>query len=187
MKDVMLDFEALGKGPGKCVCQVGAIYFDNITGELGNQFNANIDPESHEFYGGKLDANTVLWWLKQSEQARNAVFSDPKNIVTVFEGLNQFLAPAKRIWSHATFDFVTLLETMKQLSIKPAFSSKSSMDLRTLVYLGGRGTTVDAAREGIHHDALDDCKHQVKYCVRALNVIKTNKRLIQFANSLGEE
>lgn len=27
-------------------------------------------------------------------------------------------------------------------------------------------------RKGIHHNALDDCKFQVQYCVAALNIIK---------------
>jgi hypothetical protein len=185
MNDVMLDFETLGNGTNKCICQVGAVYFNNITGELGEEFKANIDASSHEAIGGRLDAKTVYWWLQQSEAARKSFADNLQPIELAFNNLNQFLSKAKRVWSHSTFDFVTLMETMKQLNIKPSVSYKSGLDLRTLVYLGGTGVD-KTPREGVHHDALDDCKFQVKYAVTALNAVKTSKRLIKYAEGLQE-
>lgn len=189
MKDVMLDFETFGNSKDKCLCQVGAIYFDNKTGELGKSYKSNIDAASHVKLGGKIDAETVYWWLKQSDAARNSISAVPeitKDVYTVMTELNEFLKDATRIWSHATFDFVTLNDTLKQLNIKPRFSYKAGMDLRTLVYLAG--IKVDkTSREGTHHDALDDCKYQVKYCVTSLNAIKTNKKAINLLSSLISE
>jgi hypothetical protein len=176
MKDVMLDFETLGNDKDKCICQVGALFFNNVTGELGSEFKANIDASTHEKYGGKLDAKTVYWWLNQSEPARQGLLSNQRPVLEVFEELNTFLAPAARIWSHATFDFVILTDTMKQLGITPTFSYKKGLDILTLVYLA-KLTFDKTPREGVHHDALDDCKHQVKYCVAALNAVKTAKSL----------
>lgn len=185
MNDVMLDFETLGNGTNKCICQVAAVYFDKTTGVTGLQFKANIDASSHELIGGRLDARTVYWWLQQSDAARNSLLVDRQPISDVFVRLNEFLAGSKRIWSHATFDFVTLMETMKQLNIKPSFSYKNGLDLRTLTYLGS--VKVDKTiREGVHHDALDDCYHQIKYCVASLNAVKTSKALIRFAEGLSD-
>lgn len=185
MIDVMLDFETLGNGTHKCICQVGAVYFDKTTGEIGQKFKANIDARSHERFGGRLDADTVYWWLQQAEEARKSLLVNPEPILDVFVKLNEFLSGAKRIWSHATFDFVTLMETMKQLAIKPNFRYSAGLDLRTLTYLGG--VRVDKIpREGVHHDALDDCKHQVKYCVAALNAVKTNKELIKLLERIQD-
>lgn len=182
----MLDFETLGNGTHKCVCQVGAVYFDNVTGELGKEIKYTIDAGSHEKYGGRIDAKTVYWWLAQSEAARGSINVEEKTDIKVaFEGLNEFLTGAKRIWSHATFDFVTLMETMKQLDIKPSFGYKAGLDLRTLVYLSG--TSFDSTqREGVHHDGLADAKHQVKYAVKALNQVKTNKNVIKLLEKLSE-
>lgn len=181
----MIDFETLGNGTNKCICQVGALYFDKISGALGDEFTANIDAASHETFGGRLDAATVYWWLEQSDEARKSILNNRESIDVVFIRLNEFLSKATRIWSHATFDFVTLTETMKQLRIKPSFGYKKGLDLRTLTYLGG--VKVDSVlRTGIHHNALDDCKFQVKYAVAALNAIKTSKALIRFAEGLKE-
>lgn len=187
MKDVMLDFETLGNGTNKCICQVGAVYFNNITGELGKELKLNIDAVSHELLGGRVDASTVYWWLKQSEEARNSIIKgELKPIREAFVELNDFLKDSNRIWSHATFDFVTLQETCKQLGIKPLFKYKNGLDLRTLVYLAS--VKVDFfKREGTHHDALSDCKHQIKYCVAALNAVKTSKIMIKFAEGLANE
>lgn len=184
MKDVMLDFEALGNGKDKCLCQVGAIYFDRVTGENGPSYKATIDAESHAKVGGKLDASTVYWWLAQSDEARKSILvEDKKSIQTAMMELNEFLRGADRIWSHATFDFVTLMDTLKQLDIKPSFGYKAGLDIRTLVYLSGASIS-DVPREGTHHDALDDCKHQIKYCVIAMTAVKGNKQALNLLNKL---
>lgn len=184
MKDVMIDFETLGNGKDKCICQVGAVYFDNVTGALGEEFKATIDASSHEKYGGKVDAKTVYWWLAQSDAARQSILDKDKvDIVKAMTDLNEFLSKAARIWSHATFDFVTLMEALKQLEISPKMSYKSGLDLRTLVYLSGISFD-KTPREGVHHDGLADAKHQVKYCVAALNQVKTNKKVINLLEKL---
>jgi hypothetical protein len=75
------------------------------------------------------------------------------------------------------------METMKDLEIVPNFSYKIGLDLRTLVYLAGTNVR-NHIREGTHHDALEDCKHQVKYCVEALNRIKGNKSVVKLMESI---
>ena len=188
MKDVMIDFETLGNGTNKCVCQVGAVYFDNITGELGPQLKLDIDAGSHVKLGGRLDADTVYWWLQQSDAARASIARSPTtlDVTTAMVTLNDFLKDASRIWSHATFDFVTLCETMKQCGVKPSFSYKSGLDLRTLTYLAG--TSVSAhQREGVHHDGLADAIFQVKYAVAALNKIKGDKKVLNFVSKILDD
>lgn len=186
MNDVMLDFETFGTGKNACVCQIGAVYFNNVTGEVGAQFKTNVNARSHVRAGAEIDADTVYWWLQQSDAARQSLLYDGKDVLQAFEELNNFLSSAKRIWSHATFDFVILQYTLKQLDIKPKFSCKAAMDIRTLSYLGGN-KKFDTPREGVHHDALADCLHQVKYVTVALNSVRTNRKLISFAQELLED
>jgi len=186
MKDVMIDFETFGNGKHACLCQIGAVYFDSTTGELGAEYKANIDAANHSKLGGDLDADTVYWWLAQSIEARQSILQQPrKNVVDVMNELNQFLSSATRVWSHATFDFVILMNTLKQLDIKPLFSYKAGLDIRTLTYLAG--ITIDKTeRTGVHHDGLEDAKHQVKYCVEALNAVKGNKQVVSAISRIIE-
>lgn len=171
MKDVMLDLETFGNGKHKCVSQIGACYFDRETGEIGKTFECNVDAVSAVKAGGELDAQTVYWWLSQSREAIDSVIAEPRlDIRDAFNQLNDFLAPAKAIWSHATFDFVTIQETFKMLGIHTKFHYRTARDLRTVVDLG-RVTVDKQVREGLHHNGLADCKFQVKYCVAALQKI----------------
>lgn len=181
----MLDFETLGNGKDKCVCQIGMVYFDTQTGELGKQYKANIDAATHIAKGAKIDAATVYWWLKQSQAARDSITEAPlRDVTEVFLEVNEFLKDAKYIWSHATFDFVTLTDTLKQLEIKPIFSYKAGLDIRTLVFLSG--IQFDShIREGTHHDALHDAIFQVKYCTDAISKLKANKILIKKLEGLA--
>lgn len=186
MKDVMVDLECLGKNESKVICQIGAVYFDRVTGELGQELKINVDAISHEKLGGRLDADTVYWWLSQSKEAQQSILAEPRvDIVTALHTLNDFLEPAARIWSHATFDFVTITATMRALNIRPKFKYQAGLDLRTLTYLAG--TSIDKVkRTGLHHDALDDCRHQVKYAVAAITAIKGDRNIIQSLKKLIE-
>lgn len=174
MKDVMLDFETLGNGKNKCVVQVGACYFDRETGEIGKTFEMNFDAGSHVKHGAVIDAQTVYWWLSQSREAIDSILAQPRvDIKEGFIQLNDFLKDAKQIWSHATFDFVTLTETLTQLDITPSFHYRVARDIRTIVDLAK--ITIDKqSRTGLHHNGLQDCFHQVKYCVLALNKISSS-------------
>ncbi len=190
MNNVMIDLETLGNGENKCIVQIGACYFDRLTGDIGQTFKCNVDAKSATDAGFQLDAQTVYWWLAQSEAARASILEDPKLPVEVaLKKLNAFLAPAKYIWSHATFDFVTVMETYRKLNIKPAFSYRTARDIRTLMDLFN--ITVDKTeREGVHHDGLADAIHQVKYCHKAfvkLDQLQSAKSLISYVKGLKNE
>lgn len=172
MRKIMLDLETLGNETNKVICQIGACEFDLETGEIGKTFKVNVDAESHAREGGKLDARTVYWWLSQDKAAINSIIADPKlPIREAFAQLNEFLKDAKQIWSHSTFDFVTIQDTYKLLNIDPLFKYRSARDIRTLMSLANI-TINKTEREGTHHDALDDCIHQVKYCVQAYRKLR---------------
>lgn len=168
----MIDFETFGNSNAKCIVQVGACYFNRVTGEIGKTFKRNIDANSHVNNGGIIDADTVYWWLSQKEAARKSILAEPReDFAKVFTDLNIFLKDAQCIWSHASFDYPALQDNIKRLGLKTSFKYSSARDLRTIV--DAANITVDhASRKDVHHDALEDCKFQVGYAVAALNKIK---------------
>lgn len=171
-KDVMIDLETLGNGKNACVVQIGACYFDRVTGQIGDTLRINIDARDAVKSGAELEADTVYWWLSQDKKAIDSITQgDLLKFIPAFTELNEFLKDAANIWSHATFDFVIVTESMKRIGMKPLFSYRAARDIRTLVELSGVNTKAKV-RAGVHHDALDDCKYQVAYCVEALNKIQ---------------
>lgn len=172
MKHVMIDFETLATSPNAAVIQIGGVYFDPENNTLGEQFKTNVNWNS---LTGELDPNTIKWWLGQSDAARASILDTENTKVMdetrAFREFNDFLMRARSIWSHATFDFVILTNTLKRLGIKPSFSYKAGKDIRTLTHLANLPKQ-GGKREGVHHDALDDCKFQVQYCVECIKTLK---------------
>ena len=72
MLDVMLDLETMGNGPDSAIIAIGAVEFDLAEQKTGHGFYVHVDLESAVKAGGVVDASTVLWWMKQGDQARSA-------------------------------------------------------------------------------------------------------------------
>lgn len=175
MKDLMIDLETFGNGNNAAICQVGACYFDRVTGEVGDTYISNVDVSTSLKEGFSVDASTIYWWMSQCTEAQKSITEAVKYpVIDVMEDLNQFISKAKCVWSHATFDFVILMNHFKVLNIKPKVHFRSARDLRTLVDLSGITNFRKYNRVGIHHNALDDCLFQVKYTVDCLNNIVRN-------------
>jgi DNA polymerase III alpha subunit (gram-positive type) len=174
MKDIMIDLETMGVGPNAAIIQIGAAFFDRETGVVGRAFKVNIDLDSSIKSGGIVDGETVRWWLNQICDAQESITEQPN--VSMVQALCKFLdfiGDDYIIWSHATFDFVILNNAMKRCDVSP-MHYRSACDIRTLVDLSNIKVQ-DYKREGIHHDALDDCVFQIKYCVDAMNILRKRK------------
>ena len=67
MLDIMLDLETMGTGTQAAIVAIGAVEFDLEKGILGEEFYRTVDLSSSISCGGIIDADTVLWWMQQSE------------------------------------------------------------------------------------------------------------------------
>ncbi len=164
MRRVMLDLETLGSSANAAIIQIGACWF-NVDGDIIEMFKRTIDFQSAIDSGGEVNGNSINWWLQQSEAARLSVVGDDLVSYPITQAMidtNTFLEDADEIWSHATFDFTILTETFRRLKIKLSFKYRCTRDIRTLCALY-TGTHPRPAREGAHHDALDDAVYQAKY------------------------
>lgn len=168
-----LEIETWGLNHDAVIVQIGACYFDRYSGKIGNRYKVNIDPQSSLDMGFKVSASTIEWWLGQSEEARKSITAEPRYHVTdAIRGLNEFLSKAKAIWSHATFDMPKIMHHIEVFDLFPKFHYSAAKDIRTLTGLAGISKRQAPEREGIHHDALDDCLYQVQYCVMCFNKLK---------------
>jgi hypothetical protein len=77
MRDLMLDLETMGTSPNAAIVAIGAVKFDPGTGELGGRFYQVVDLASSVAAGCVIDPDTVLWWMRQSPEAR-AMFDAPR-------------------------------------------------------------------------------------------------------------
>lgn len=164
MRDVMLDLETFGLKPGHIIRSIGAVEFDITTGKLGDEFYINIDEFSCITLGMTRDQGTVDWWNKPENAGAQAQLL--VDVVPVLVACNQFAAffrntGAQFIWSQGSnFDGVLLEATMARAGCTVPWKYHSALDTRT-AYRMAKFDPWAIKRDGVHHNALDDAKHQV--------------------------
>jgi len=172
MKHLMVDIETMGTAPGSPILTIGAVFFEPSTGELGPQFYQVATLRSEMDNGAVPDADTIMWWMQQSEEAREALSSNPSPINEVLLALRSFAlststAKSIQLWGNgANFDNVLLRDAYRRAERHPFWNFWNDRDVRTIVELG-RQLGFDPKREmpftGEQHNALDDAIHQAKY------------------------
>tara|TARA_B100001059_G_C17766071_1_gene545625 strand:+ start:812 stop:1396 length:585 start_codon:yes stop_codon:yes gene_type:complete len=174
MNNIMLDLETMGKGSNAAIVSIGAVFFNPLTGELGEKFYERIWLESAEKYG-EIDASTVVWWLGQSDEARSEINHDKSvGLKEALRGFSNFVIDNAeafnkiRVWGNGcTFDNVILSNAYKSVELSKPWSYAGDMDVRTIVELGRKLLNFDPKKdmpfEGEKHNALADAIHQAKY------------------------
>ena len=175
MNDLMIDIETMGTGHNAVMIQLGAVWFDRKTGELGKSFCRSISEADACRLGFKTDPQTKKWWSFQNQDVLKDIQDNEEPVEVVLKDFVEFLGDTKgvQIWSHATFDFVIVNNYLKTLKLKPMFY-RAARDIRTLVDLADIDLTAYNWEDGKTHNALDDCRFQVKYCVDALNKVNSD-------------
>lgn len=172
---LMLDLETMGNKALAPIVSIGAVFFDPATGETGGEFYQVVSLESSMYFGARPDAGTILWWLKQSPEARSAILvDDAVGLVEALENFDGFVADnaangsaSVQLWGNGSSFDCTILESAFELADTP-FPIKhwNFRDVRTVVELGkavGLNARYEIPFEGDQHNALDDARHQVKY------------------------
>lgn len=172
---LMVDLETMGNKPGAPIVSVGAVFFDPASGTTGAEHYQVINLESSMSFGARPDASTILWWLKQSPEARSAiVVDDTVGLVQALEQLLDFIAENAangsknvQLWGNGSSFDCSLLEAAFEMADTPfPIPHWNYRDVRTVVELGkavGLNARYDIPFEGDQHNALADARHQAKY------------------------
>lgn len=173
MQHLMIDVETMGNKPNAPIISIGAVLFEPGTGEIGQEYYAVADLESSMVRDAAADPGTILWWLKQSAEARAAITSDSRvHITNAIGGLTRLIEEHSsrdsiQVWGNgATFDNVILRATFERHGMSCPWNFWNDRDVRTIVELGkaiGINPKHDIPFDGDMHNALADARHQAKY------------------------
>ena len=170
MNHVMLDLETLGTSSNAALLAIGAIEFDPDAGTLGREFYQVIDPDSCVRYGLTLDVSTILWWMHQDDDVRQAVTRLGAHLATA---LNEFAAwyPGQAaLWGNGSdFDNVILASAYRAAGIHRPWRYSANRCYRTLKAVR---PDIELERTGTHHHALDDARTQARHAIRILQAMK---------------
>ena len=173
--DVSFDLETLGSGFDGAIISLGAVAFNRLTGTIDPRYYYSEIHLSDAMRYGRVDADTLDWWMKQSEQARK-VFADNKDkstIAATFEALIHWMQSLGQfgqvcVWGNgSSFDITiierhyTMLARMDGWTRKQPWPFWSVRDMRTIVDVANLDTR-KLQRIGTHHNALNDAEFQAK-------------------------
>jgi len=178
MNHIMLDIETKGNTSNALVVSISAVIFDMSSKDIGDKFEIGLNEEQQLEKGAVIDQETLDWWEQQSKEAKEML--DRLEKVDINEALEKFnnwikdnfSAPSKiKLWGNgATFDNVIVENLYKRHGIKFAIPYYCHKDVRTLTY-AAKLNTFAYKFEGVKHNGIDDCLHQINYCQDAYHKI----------------
>jgi len=168
---VMIDIETMGKNTSAPIISIAAVIFSIIDGKLliGSSFHEYVSLKSSMMCGGIPDAETILWWMRQSDEARSQ-FEREKGILLpeALIKLAAFIQPDDCVWGNGpTFD-LSILKTAYERNYLPVpWNHQNERCLRTVVALNP-SIKENHEFKGTKHNALDDCINQIEYLFQTL-------------------
>ena len=177
MIDFMVDLETLDNNPTAVIVQIGCVAFERDTGEEIDTFLWNVDPQSELDAGFTVNGDTIKWWMQQSADGNNTWLGVSITSQDATQRLVQFIRKHARkksvVWSHSTFDAPILFYHFNKYGTNSGVRYAFWLDLRTLSMLGrGVAAIPKEARPEDAHDALADCRYQVKWAVKCWQALK---------------
>ncbi len=180
-RGVMLDIECMGVTNtwAAPVVSIGAVYFDGIQQRLGRCTYRVVSLSSELDAGAMPDADTILWWLGQSPEVRQAATSGrAQNGKTVAIEFNRYLSDLAvqeygdplidsefpvSLWGNgANFDQPVLRGMFHRHKVEPLWSFRHERCYRTFKALAPHTHRVYELGQTQHHalhDAIAQAKH----------------------------
>ena len=174
MKHVMIDIETLGDVSNSVIVSIGAVRFDLETGETGEEFYRTIDIQSCLDNGLKVTGGTIQWWMRNSKESRKAIIDGGYDLEVVLDHFVQFLQTGDVLWSNGLrFDVAILEDAYQAIRSTIPWDFRNERDVRTLVSFAPeiKSVVVNTWNKTLHN-AIEDCKLQIKYCSAIYNKLK---------------
>lgn len=169
MTKIMLDLETMGTGSDAVIIAIGAVAFRE--GVITHSFYKQVNMQSAIDLGCSVNGSTVMWWLKQSDEARKA-FEENDKADTLADVLVEFskwclVLNPKEMWGNGSmFDNTILSNAYRTVNIKQPWGYWADRCYRTV---SSMYSDIKFERVGIYHNAVDDARSQALHLIKILN------------------
>ena len=182
MKHMMVDIETLGTSPESIILEISVILFDLDDPHGWSPLTLKLDQAEQSFAGRSIDKDTLHWWAKTIEKAKEKDYASAlamealvnnKNMTVhasfAHENIKSYLKRVDGyIWCKgAAFDFPIIKSYFTSMGLPDPFSEnflfRKQLDLRTLEYcakLAGFSGEYKVRSEA-RHLSFDDCLIQI--------------------------
>lgn len=162
---IMLDIETLGTSPKSVIFSIGAIKIKE--GKITGEFLGLPSIESCLDLGLKIEAGTLKWWMKQSDQARLQFSQSTGSIGEILSDFSYWVGASNNLymWGNGSdFDNSHLAEAYKACKMEVPWNFWNSRCFRTL-----KGLFPDvepSLKVGTKHNALNDALVQAHHLIK---------------------
>jgi hypothetical protein len=178
--EASVDIETLATSNDAAVIAIGVAFF-NADGVI-EKFDFPIMPDD---WIGKIDNDTVSWWMQQSDAARRATFGGSYTaggaaaLITNLFGIHS----PKTVWANDPDFDLTILRTWwaalkPHAGAQPPFHFRQHRSYRTIKDLASRaGFVYSPVSEGesTRHRAGDDAARQALYIIEATKFLTRSR------------
>jgi len=166
-RNVMIDLETVGTATNSAILTLGAVEFSKYG--LKEQFYCNINVQSCIDVGLILQADTLQWWMQQSEEARTEAFSLGIPLRQALLEFAQWLPNDALVWGNGSdFDNAILATAYRAIDIPLPWKFWNNRCYRTFKNMY---PSIKLQRSGTYHNALDDAITQATHMINILNNI----------------
>jgi len=162
---IVIDLETLDTARTAAFISIGAVRVNIFTGEILDEFYANIEMGQAKAYGS-TSVRTINWWKEQSKEAREAVLSNPQDLPATMYDFACWINNNDRVWGNgAIFDIGILEHYYESTNSGIPWKFWNVRDVRTIKEVGiemfgYNDKTIEFVGE--KHNALDDAIHEAK-------------------------
>lgn len=165
--DIMLDLEAFDTAPDAAIVAIGAVSFDMQAGRIESEFYQRVSLSSSCRVGGTISPDTVMWWLRQSQESRDELSGESASIQYALALFSAWIGENNdgvRVWGNgAAFDNVILRRTYERCEMQPPWQWWNDRCYRTARDIM---PPVDIPPfSGVRHNALDDARSQALHLI----------------------
>ena len=173
-KHIMCDLETLGTGPNAAVLSVALVVFEDYDKRF-RTVDSYYGKTNKKTITGDIDADTVMWWMEQSDAARSELRTDSSTSpeYKVAHDVSEFLRAHSDalLWGNgASFDNVILRSLLKRNNKDWPIKYSDDRCYRTLKAMF---TEVDRpVFRGTNHNAWDDAVNQAEHLYAILQHLR---------------
>lgn len=175
---IMLDLETCALEENAAILSIALMPFSLDGSSVPEPFHMVIDTMSC-FMAGMAMTSSQQWWTQQPAAARAELLkAEKKNIDAVFREVHSYLSALAEnhtlvMWSRGlNFDLPKLEYCYRRFVEKPLpYNFWNVADVRTALRMAAIDPH-DFEFVGTKHNALDDCRHQIKLVQAAFEKIK---------------
>ena len=163
VNNIMLDLETMGKKSNSAIVSIGAVRFNE---EICDRFYIAVSLQSCLDFGLEIDADTVMWWLRQEKEVIEHFSIDHVSLPYALNKFSEWIGKNAIVWGNgSTFDNVILSNAYDKAKNARPWAYDSDRCYRTI-----KNMRPDIKGEDIGklHKADDDAEYQARHIIKII-------------------